>query len=64
VFEVEPNTVLQWFVDAGEQRKAFSRYVLCDVHVRPLPLDELYAVLRTSIMASATLSAFLLGSSI
>jgi transposase-like protein len=46
VFEVDPNTVLHWLVEAAEQLRAFSRYVLCDVHVEQLPLDELYAVLR------------------
>src|SRR6266436_4198637 len=46
VFEVDPNTVLQWLVEAAEQFKAFSGYCLCDVHVRQLQLDELYAVLR------------------
>ena len=46
VFEVDPNTVLQWLVAAAEQLKAFSAYVLCNVHVKQLQLDELYAVLR------------------
>src|SRR5712691_5775655 len=46
VFEVDPNTVLHWLVEAAEQLHAFSAYFLCDVHVRQLPLDELYAVLR------------------
>ena len=46
VFEVDPNTVLQWLVEASEQLQAFSTYFLCDVHVRQLQLDELYAVLR------------------
>jgi IS1 family transposase len=46
VFEVAPNTVLQWLVEAAAQLKAFSAYFLCDVHVRQLQLDELYAVLR------------------
>src|SRR6266853_120516 len=46
VFEVDPNTVLQWLVEVAEQFKAFSGYCLCDVHVRQLQLDELYAVLR------------------
>jgi len=46
VFEVDPNTVLGWLVEAAEQLKAFSRYFLCDVHVRQVQLDELYAVLR------------------
>ena len=46
VFEVDPNTVLRWLVEAAEQLQAFSAHVLCDVHVRQLQLDELYAVLR------------------
>src|SRR5262252_7784269 len=46
VFEVDPNTVLQWLVEAAEQLKAFSAYFLCNVHVNQLQLDELYAVLR------------------
>jgi hypothetical protein len=33
VFEVDPNTVLQWLVEAADQLQAFSRYFLCDVHV-------------------------------
>jgi IS1 family transposase len=46
VFEVDANTVLQWLVEAAEQLRAFSAFFLCDVHVRQLQLDELYAVLR------------------
>jgi IS1 family transposase len=46
VFEVDPNTVLQWLVEAAEQLQTFTRYFLCDVHVTQLQLDELYAVLR------------------
>jgi IS1 family transposase len=46
VFEVDPNTVLRWLVEAAEQLQAFARYFLCDVHVNQLQLDELYAVLR------------------
>jgi hypothetical protein len=45
-FEVDPKTVLQWLVAAAEQRKAFSAYVLRNVHVKQLQLDALYAVLR------------------
>ena len=45
MFEVDPNTVLAWLVEAADQLQAFSRYFLCDVHVRQLQLDELYAVL-------------------
>ncbi len=46
VFEVAPNTVLQWLVEAAEQLHAFSAYFLCDLHLEQLQLDELYAVLR------------------
>jgi len=33
-------------VEAPEQLRTFSIYFLCDLHVRQLQLDELYAVLR------------------
>ena len=46
VFEVDPHTVLHWLGEAAEQLQAFSASFLCDVHVRQLQLDELYAVLR------------------
>ena len=46
VFEVAPTTVLQWLVEAAEQLRAFSAYFLCDLHLEPWQLDELYAVLR------------------
>jgi len=46
VFEVDPNTVLGWLVEAAEQLQAFSRHFLCGVPVKQLQLDELYAVLR------------------
>ena len=45
VFEVAPNTVLHWLVEAAEQLQAFTSYVLCAVHVQQVQLDELYAVL-------------------
>ncbi|MEE8292148.1 MAG: hypothetical protein V3R80_11745 [Candidatus Tectomicrobia bacterium] len=46
VFEVDPNTVLRWLVEAADQLQAFSRYFLCEVHVNQVQLDALYAVLR------------------
>jgi hypothetical protein len=46
VFEVDANTVLHWLVEAAEQLTAFSAYFLCDLHVKQLQLDALYAVLR------------------
>jgi IS1 family transposase len=45
VFEVDPNTMLQWLVDAAEQLQAFSRHILHDVGVRQVQLDELFALL-------------------
>jgi IS1 family transposase len=45
VFEVDPNTVLQWLVEAAEQLHAFSQHVLHDVRVRQVQLDELFALL-------------------
>src|SRR2546427_1403802 len=45
VFEVDPNTVLQWLVEAADQAAAFSRYFLHDVRVTQVQLDELFALL-------------------
>jgi len=45
VFEVDPNTVLQWLVEAAEQLRAFAQYFLHDVRVTQVQLDELYALL-------------------
>jgi IS1 family transposase len=45
VFEVDPNTVLQWLVEAADQLRAFSTYFLHDLHLHQVQLDELYAVL-------------------
>jgi IS1 family transposase len=46
VFERDPDTVLGWLIEAADQLTAFTRYFLCNMHVRQLQLDELYAVLR------------------
>src|SRR6266850_913841 len=45
VFEVDPNTILQWLVEAAEQLQAFSQHFLHDVRVRQLQVDELFALL-------------------
>jgi IS1 family transposase len=45
VFEVDPNTVLGWLVEAAEQLHAFSAYFLHELHLNQIQLDELYAVL-------------------
>src|SRR2546430_12396994 len=39
VFEVDPNTVLQWLVEAADQLLAFSRHVLHDGRVPQGQLD-------------------------
>ena len=46
VFEVDPNTVLHWLMEAAEQLRAFAQYFLHDLHRTQVQLDELYAVLR------------------
>ena len=45
VFEVDPNTVLAWLVEAADHLKAFAQYVLHAVRVTQVQLDELYALL-------------------
>lgn len=45
VFEIDPNTVLRWLVEAAEQLKAFSAYFLHELPLTQVQLDELYAVL-------------------
>ena len=45
VFEVDPNTVLQWLVEAAEQLRAFAQHFLHDLRVRQVQLDELFALL-------------------
>jgi hypothetical protein len=45
VFEVDPDTVLAWLVEAAEQLRAFSHHFLHDVQVRQVQLDELFALL-------------------
>jgi IS1 family transposase len=45
VFEVDPNPVLQWLVEAAEHLQAFSQYVLHNVRVTQVQLDELFALL-------------------
>jgi IS1 family transposase/transposase-like protein len=41
VFAVDPNTVLTWLSAVASQLAAFSRYLLHDVHVDHVQLDEL-----------------------
>jgi IS1 family transposase len=45
VFEVAPNTVLQWLVEVADQLQAFSWYFLHDLEITQVQLDELFALL-------------------
>ena len=45
VFEVDPHTVLAWFVEVADHATAFSQYFLHDVRVTQVQLDELFALL-------------------
>jgi IS1 family transposase len=45
-FEVAPNTVLGWVVEAAEPRRAFVQSCLHALDLTQVQLDELYAVLR------------------
>ena len=45
VFEVDPNTVLQWLVEVADHAATFTRYVLHDVRVTQVQLDALFALL-------------------
>jgi len=45
VFELDPNTILSWLVEAAEQLTAFSASFLHEMHIKQVQLDELYAVL-------------------
>jgi IS1 family transposase len=54
VFEVAPNTVLHWLMEATEQLRAFAQYFLHDLHLTQVQLDELYAVL--SALKDGTMS--------
>src|SRR5262245_36475600 len=45
VFASDANTILGWLVEAAEHLEAFSRYVLRDVHVEQVQMDELFVLL-------------------
>ena len=47
VFEVDPDTVLAWLVDAAAHLQAFSQHFLYNVRLTQVQLAELYALLRT-----------------
>jgi hypothetical protein len=45
VFEVDPDTVLHWLMEAANHAAAFSQSCLHDVRVTQVQLDELFALL-------------------
>jgi IS1 family transposase len=45
VFEIDPNTVLRWLVEAAEQLHTFSAHFLHELHLNQVQLDELYTML-------------------
>jgi transposase-like protein len=45
VFEVDPNTILGWLVEAAEHLEMFTRYHLRDLPVEQVQMDELFALL-------------------
>jgi hypothetical protein len=45
IFEVDVNTVLGWLGEASGHVRAVSRYLLHELHVTQVQLDELYALL-------------------
>jgi IS1 family transposase len=45
VFEVDPNTVQQWLVEAADHLRAFSHAQLHEVQVNQVQLDELFTLL-------------------
>src|SRR5262245_13513663 len=46
VFEIAPNTVLGWVVEAAEHLHAFAAYFLHELHLTQVQLEALYVVLR------------------
>jgi hypothetical protein len=56
VFEADPNTVLQWLVEAAAHLTVFSQDFLHDVRVTQVQLDELFALL-SAVKAGAVSDA-------
>ncbi len=44
VFDVEANTVLSWLIEAADHAEAVSRFLLHDLNVEQVQLDELFAL--------------------
>jgi hypothetical protein len=46
VFKVEPDTVLDWLLEAGTHMAAFSDYLVRELAVAQVQLDELFGLIR------------------
>ena len=46
VFKVEPDTVLDWLLEAGTHLEAFTDYLVRELTVEQVQLDELYGLIR------------------
>jgi len=46
VFKVEPDTVLAWLLEAGTHMAAFSDYLVRELAVEQVQLDELFGLIR------------------
>jgi transposase-like protein len=46
VFKVEPDTVLDWLLDAGTHMEAFTDYLVRELAVAQVQLDELFGLIR------------------
>ena len=45
VFDVDPNTIEGWLREAAEHMEAVSRYLIHDLHLTQVQVDELWALL-------------------
>lgn len=45
VFDVDPNTIESWLREAAEHMEAVSRYLIHDLHLTQVQVDELWALL-------------------
>ncbi len=53
VFGVKPDTIWEWLVAASEHMEAFSNYLMHDLQLTQVQLDELYGLLREVKAAEA-----------
>lgn len=54
VFDLDPNTVEAWLRQAGQQMTAVSHYLIHDLHLTQVQVDELWALLGQQDMDEAS----------